>query len=237
MNMKISNMNKKFLAFAAMLLTLGASAPSVQAGEVRCSVTGGRNLQCQDESVNKGNDRYQNSYDNRNDYRYDSRNNARYNDPTDNYNYSNYDYNDRNYNFYRDRNDSGVDLYNFGTNYNYGNNYNNNYNSLDWSNRNNLANLVNQIFFDILGRNADANRLRTYTNTYSRGQSFTPLRRELANSSEAREAINRLYRQVLGRNADRKGLDTYTKSLRNGWSLAQIRRDLANSQEARNRRY
>ncbi len=94
---------------------------------------------------------------------------------------------------------------------------------------------INDIYRDILGRDADYRGLRSWSREVEKGQSLSDIRREIARSREARERINQVYREVLGRNADPSGLDTWTDSLAGGSSLRDIRRQLQRSNEARNR--
>jgi hypothetical protein len=94
---------------------------------------------------------------------------------------------------------------------------------------------LNQIYQEVLGRNADERGLRTYSRELERGRSWAYIRREIAESNEAAQAINRLYREVLGRDADRNGLRTYQRHLADGWSLRDVQRSLQRSDEARSR--
>ncbi len=117
-------------------------------------------------------------------------------------------------------------------NYNNGN-YNNNNNNRP---NNNYYRDINQLYFQILGRNGDRNGLDNYSRNMSSGWSLAQVRRDLAYSGEVSSAVNRVYQQVLGRNVDPGGLETQKSFLANGGSLEQIRRNLANSEEARYRR-
>lgn len=109
------------------------------------------------------------------------------------------------------------------------------YDNRDERRRDDFYDDINQIYREVLGRNADWDGLRTYARALERGRSLRDIRQEIAYSSEARERINQLYREVLGRNVDSRGLRTYTDRLASSWSLRDIRRDLERSQEARNR--
>ncbi|MBW4519333.1 MAG: DUF4214 domain-containing protein [Scytolyngbya sp. HA4215-MV1] len=100
-----------------------------------------------------------------------------------------------------------------------------------------LEDEINNIYREVLGRNADRRGLRDYSRQVQRsGWSLREVRRDIAKSREAEDRINDIYRSVLGRNADRDGLKTYTNRLAEGWTLRQVRRDIGNSREARNRR-
>ncbi|MDX1976956.1 MAG: hypothetical protein SFT94_04720 [Pseudanabaenaceae cyanobacterium bins.68] len=99
--------------------------------------------------------------------------------------------------------------------------------------RNEIERTIRQIYFDVLGRGADREGLRTYTDRVWRDRwSYDRVRQELARSPEARAAINQLYVEILRRNADRLGLDTYLRELQNGRSLDWVRQQLASSPEA-----
>lgn len=94
--------------------------------------------------------------------------------------------------------------------------------------------VIRGIYFDVLGRGADAGGLRTYTNRVLNDRwSYERVHQELARSGEARGAINRLYVEILRRNADPVGLNTYQRELQNGQTLTWIREQLASSPEAR----
>lgn len=95
---------------------------------------------------------------------------------------------------------------------------------------------INQIYRDVLDRDVDRRGYRVYSDRIKDGWSLSRVRREIARSSEAREAISRLYQRVLGRDADPEGLRTYQRSLEDGGSLRSVEREIARSQEARERR-
>lgn len=117
--------------------------------------------------------------------------------------------------------------------------------SLDWV-RQQLANsgdgrggdveaTISRIYQDVLGRNADASGLRTYSDRVTRNSwSYDRVRQELARSPEVRSAINQLYVQVLRRNADAGGMNTFLREVQNGKSLEWVRQELVRSDEARN---
>ncbi|WP_051050570.1 DUF4214 domain-containing protein [Pseudanabaena sp. PCC 6802] len=131
---------------------------------------------------------------------------------------------------YRDR--DYIDCREFGR-FRYGGNYGDpNYNRPN----NNYYNDINDLYRQILGRNADRAGLDNYSRNLNSGWSLTQVRRDLAYSSESANSINRVYLQVLGRNVDPGGLETQRSFLANGGSLDQLRRNLASSDEARNRR-
>lgn len=125
-----------------------------------------------------------------------------------------------------------------GNDYNNNNDYNNDYNNNNNNryNRSNSAAAIDNLYNEVLGRDADRRGVVTYRQALERGATLEQVRNDLANSSEADQVINRIYRQILGRNADSAGLNTYKRYLASGGSIDQVRRDLANSVEARNRR-
>ncbi len=103
---------------------------------------------------------------------------------------------------------------------------------------------IHNVYRQVLGRNADSQGLEAYRRRLIDGANLTIIRRELANSPEARnrrggydgnfsQDINRVYLDVLGRAADRDGLNTYGRRMQQeGWTLSQVRADVANSAEA-----
>jgi Domain of unknown function (DUF4214) len=104
-------------------------------------------------------------------------------------------------------------------------------------NRYQIEDNIDRLYRDVLGRQADRDGLRTYSNRILfDGWSFERVRQDLANSQEAVTRINEIYQEILGRNADSEGLRHYINKLENGWSLNDLRRDIAKSDEARNRR-
>ena len=96
--------------------------------------------------------------------------------------------------------------------------------------------VVNSLFLDTLGRDADIVTLRKVTRQVMDGRAMADVRIELATSAEARVAINQIYRDVLRREADPSGLNSQMAALRGGLTLAQIRQAISESPEARNRR-
>ena len=111
--------------------------------------------------------------------------------------------------------------------------YSSNNNNGDWSNNNsNIQTEINNLYIQVLGRNANSNDFRNYN---SQNWSFEQARRNLANSQEFNQTINNLYREFLGRNADNNGLQSYRNQVINGRSFEDVRNEIANSPEARNR--
>jgi hypothetical protein len=94
---------------------------------------------------------------------------------------------------------------------------------------------INEIYREVLGRDADTPGLKTWTRKLRR-TTLKRVRREIAQSTEAKNALNRIYQEVLGRNVDPGGLETYTKNLAKSWSLSDVRRDIQDSEEAMSRR-
>ena len=95
---------------------------------------------------------------------------------------------------------------------------------------------IDEIYQEVLGRDADRRGFRIYRQRLESGWSLQEVRRDIANSEEAEEAINSIYQQQLDRDADRRGLKFYKQRLESGWSLNQVRRHIATSEEARDRR-
>jgi hypothetical protein len=131
---------------------------------------------------------------------------------------------------YRDR--DFIDCREFGR-FRYGGNYGDPNNNRPG---NNHYNNINNLYQQILGRNADRAGLENYSRNLNSGWNLGQVRRDLAYSGEVASAINRVYLQVLGRNVDPGGMETQKSFLANGGSLDQLRRNLASSEEARNRR-
>jgi uncharacterized protein YbcI len=120
---------------------------------------------------------------------------------------------------------------------NYGNfRYSSNNNNGNWSNNNsNVQTEVNNLYVQVLGRNADANGLSSYVQAVNQGRSLAEVRRNLANSQEFNQSINKLYQEFLGRNVNSNGLQSYRNAIINGRSFEEVRNEISNSPEARNR--
>ena len=93
--------------------------------------------------------------------------------------------------------------------------------------------LVNHLYQEMLGRDADQEGLETYVEALQRGWSVDKIREEIANSHETRQILQRLYREIFNRDVDETGLNTYRDLLRRGWGLRRVRKDLIASPEAR----
>jgi len=103
-------------------------------------------------------------------------------------------------------------------------------------NRYNRESEINNLFIQVLGRNATSNELRDFTQTInSRGWSLAQVRENLVNSQEFYQSVNSFYRESLGRNIDDNGLIRYRSVVINGQNLGNIRNEISNSIEARNR--
>lgn len=100
----------------------------------------------------------------------------------------------------------------------------------------NFYNEINDIYVDIFSRNVDNRNLQIWTRALRNGRPLKDIRREVANSSEARDQLNQLYQEVLGRPIDSAGIQTWTRKLADGDSMRDVRRNLERSDEARNRR-
>ncbi len=110
-------------------------------------------------------------------------------------------------------------------NFNYGNNGNNGNNF----NQGQIQSSIRDIYLQILGRNADANGLRTYTEAVrSNRLSLVQVRRELANSPESDQSIRRIYQQA-GRSPSPNQIRNAKLSMENGSSLEQLRQELVST--------
>lgn len=104
------------------------------------------------------------------------------------------------------------------------------------NNRYNREPELNNLFLQVLGRNATDDELRDFTQTINnRGWSLGQVRENLVNSEEFYQSINSFYQEFLGRNIDNNGLTSYRNIVANGRSLTDIRNQISNSTEARNR--
>ena len=97
---------------------------------------------------------------------------------------------------------------------------------------------IDQLYREVLGRRADRDSLRAYSDRILRaGWDYSQVRSELARSAEARENITNLYRQIIGRNPDSNTIRRYQVNLERGWSIDRVRQELARSRDGnRNRR-
>jgi Domain of unknown function (DUF4214) len=108
-------------------------------------------------------------------------------------------------------------------NFNYRNSGNN-------SNQAQIESSIAEVYLQVLGRNADANGLRSYTDAATnRRLSLAQVRRELVNSTEADRAIRRVYQQANGRNPSPNQFRNAKLSIENGSSLEQLRQELVGS--------
>ncbi|MGD1936480.1 MAG: DUF4214 domain-containing protein [Cyanophyceae cyanobacterium] len=94
--------------------------------------------------------------------------------------------------------------------------------------------LVNYLYQEMLGRDADPEGLETYVEALQRGWSVDKIREEIANSHETRQLLQQLYQEIFSRDVDEAGLDTYRNLLQQGWGLRRVRKDLIASPEAKN---
>lgn len=96
---------------------------------------------------------------------------------------------------------------------------------------------INNIFSNVLGRNANPNDLRDYSQKMNdENWSLMQVRREVASKPELNQAINKIYQEFLGREADKEGLEFFQNLVINGDSLQFVRNSVYNSPEAKNRR-
>jgi hypothetical protein len=114
-------------------------------------------------------------------------------------------------------------------NFNY-RNYGNNSDYGNTSNQSQIESSIAEVYLQVLGRNADANGLRAYTDAVAnRRLSLVQVRYELVNSVEADRAIRRVYQQANGRNPNANQFQNAKLFLANGSSLEQLRRELVGS--------
>jgi hypothetical protein len=96
-------------------------------------------------------------------------------------------------------------------------NSNNNYD------QNQIEISIGYLFLQVLGRDADAEKLRNYSDAVrNRRLSLKQVRRELVNSEEADHSIRRNYQQAYGRDPKANHLCNAKSSIENGASLNQI---------------
>lgn len=94
---------------------------------------------------------------------------------------------------------------------------------------------INQIYREVLGREADSNGLETYRRRLERGDSLREVREDIAESREARDRVRQIYQQFIGRNPSDRTVRGYTRRLVDGWTLSDVRADIINSNEFRDR--
>jgi hypothetical protein len=82
---------------------------------------------------------------------------------------------------------------------------------------------INQIYIEVLGREADFQSIVTWTKELDRYRTICDIRRDIAYSREAEAAINQMYQEVLGRNVDQKNLEVWKNVLAKGTTLYRIR--------------
>src|SRR4028119_222635 len=80
---------------------------------------------------------------------------------------------------------------------------------------------INKIYREVLGRDAEPEGLKAWSQELSKS-TLRKIRREIAESDEARLALNRIYQEILGRDVDKNGLKTFTKTLKKDWSLNDV---------------
>jgi hypothetical protein len=95
-----------------------------------------------------------------------------------------------------------------------------------------IANEVNQIFADVLGRNPSPNELATYSTMLAGGASPTSVRQILAQSAEGQGDLNQLFVQIFNQPIDQSDAAAYTTQIIDGSSLAAVQLILAQSLQA-----
>ncbi|MDJ0726355.1 MAG: DUF4214 domain-containing protein [Prochloraceae cyanobacterium] len=99
---------------------------------------------------------------------------------------------------------------------------------------------IDRLYREVLGRRADENGLRTYSDRIERDRwTYERVRLDLAESTEATEQIRKAYREIQGENPDSRTIRRYQNDLARGSSLYEIRQEMQNSRNTRrnNRRY
>jgi hypothetical protein len=103
--------------------------------------------------------------------------------------------------------------------------------------RRTAENIVQRAYRDILGREPDADGLRSYREKLTSGNwSEDDVRAHVRHSDEFRainpdDVITKAYREVLKREPDPEGLRHYRELLNRGWTIPQLRADLLRSDE------
>jgi len=93
---------------------------------------------------------------------------------------------------------------------------------------------IDRLYREVLGRRADENGLRTYSDRVERdGWSYERVRRDLAESREATEQLRKAYREIQGENPDSGTIRRYQNDLEEGSSLYEIRQEMQNSRNTR----
>lgn len=96
---------------------------------------------------------------------------------------------------------------------------------------------INNIYLQVLGRDANSNDLKNYTQKMNnQNWSLVQVRREVASKPELNQVINKIYQEFLGREADKSGLEYFQNLVINGQSIEYVKNSISNSSEARNRR-
>lgn len=94
---------------------------------------------------------------------------------------------------------------------------------------------INLVYATVLGRQADQIGLSVYTNQLRSGRDVMNIKREIANSHEAREKIlTDVYRQLLLRDPDSEGTRVYSEQLISGRSVDDIASEIRKSDEYKN---
>lgn len=98
--------------------------------------------------------------------------------------------------------------------------------------------VVQSAYQDLLGRDADPDGLRLYSDSMvNKGMTAVEVRAAIRNSSEYRatQIVRRAYRRVLGREPDKASVYV-ERVMKDGWTLSQVEQDLRNTDEYRARR-
>jgi hypothetical protein len=94
---------------------------------------------------------------------------------------------------------------------------------------------INQIYREVLGREADSEGMRTYGRKLDNGTSIRDIREDIARSREARDTIKRMYQELTGRSPRDGTVRDYSNRLADGWTLSDVRADIVGSSDYRDR--
>jgi hypothetical protein len=111
-------------------------------------------------------------------------------------------------------------------------------NSSDNSDRTQIEPSIRELYSQVLGRDADANGLRSYANAVTTNRlSLIQVRRELVNSNEADLSIRKTYQQAYGRNPNANQLRNAKLAIENGSTLEQLRQQFVGANGNQNNNF
>lgn len=95
---------------------------------------------------------------------------------------------------------------------------------------------LNNIYQEVLGRDADFQEMRTWERELTRGRSLGDIRHQISHTREAENAVIQIHWDVLGRNVDKETLKYWTRRLARGRSLVELRLEMERRREEAARR-